>query len=48
MLSAYWGLGTAGFPEAKRVQRECEAWMTKQLSIGRNMNYKILSREDAR
>ena len=27
---AYWGLGTAGFPEAMKVQRECEAWMTKQ------------------
>eukprot|EP00551_Chaetoceros_affinis_P019371 CAMPEP_0203738742 /NCGR_PEP_ID=MMETSP0092-20131115/43603_1 /ASSEMBLY_ACC=CAM_ASM_001090 /TAXON_ID=426623 /ORGANISM="Chaetoceros affinis, Strain CCMP159" /LENGTH=527 /DNA_ID=CAMNT_0050624553 /DNA_START=390 /DNA_END=1973 /DNA_ORIENTATION=+ len=28
---AYWGLGTAGFPEARKVQRECEKWMVKQL-----------------
>lgn len=27
---AYWGLGTAGFPEARKVQRECEQWMVKQ------------------
>lgn len=32
---AYWGLGTAGFPEAQKVQRECEEWMTKQLNRGR-------------
>ncbi len=28
---AYWGLGTAGFPEARQVQRECQRWMAKQL-----------------
>jgi len=28
---AYWGLVTAGFPEARKVQRECEAWMVRQL-----------------
>jgi acetyl esterase/lipase len=28
---AYWGLGTAGFPEAVKVQRECEYWMVRQL-----------------
>ena len=28
---AYWGLGTAGFPEARKVQRECEHWMVEQL-----------------
>lgn len=33
---AYWGLGTAGFPEARQVQRECEAWMTKQFSVGKD------------
>ena len=29
---AYWGLGTAGFPEARKAQRECQQWMAKQLS----------------
>ncbi len=29
---AYWGLGTAGFPEARKAQRECQQWMVKQLS----------------
>ena len=28
---AYWGLGTAGFPEARKVHRECEHWMVEQL-----------------
>ncbi len=28
---AYWGLGTAGFPEARKAQRECQQWMTEQL-----------------
>lgn len=27
MPHAYWGLGTAGFPEAKLVQRECQEWL---------------------
>ena len=27
---AYWGLGTAGFPEARQVQRECQYWMVRQ------------------
>jgi acetyl esterase/lipase len=39
---AYWGLGTAGFPEAKQVQRECEAWMTKQFNAGRDKKCQIL------
>ena len=30
MPHAYWGLGTAGFPEARKVQQECQAWMVKQ------------------
>lgn len=32
---AYWGLGTAGFPEARQVQRECEQWMVRQLERGK-------------
>lgn len=28
---AYWGLGTAGFPEARQVQQECEEWLAHQL-----------------
>lgn len=28
---AYWGLGTAGFPEAQKMQSECQAWMKKHL-----------------
>ena len=31
MPHAYWGLGTAGFPEARQVQHECEEWLVKQL-----------------
>lgn len=27
---AYWGLGTAGFPEAKQVQQECQEWLRRQ------------------
>ena len=30
---AYWGLGTAGFPEAQQVQRECEEWLTCQIGL---------------
>ena len=30
MPHAYWGLGTAGFPEARKVQQECQVWMVKQ------------------
>lgn len=30
---AYFGLGTAGFPEVKTIQRECEEWMKKILNI---------------
>jgi acetyl esterase/lipase len=33
---AYWGLGTAGFPEAKQVQRECEDWMMKLFKAGKD------------
>lgn len=29
---AYWGLGTAGFPEAQQVQIECEAFLEHQFS----------------
>jgi acetyl esterase/lipase len=32
MPHAYWGLGTAGFPEAKQVQHECEEWLVRQLA----------------
>jgi acetyl esterase/lipase len=30
MPHAYWGLGTAGFPEARQVQQECEEWLNRQ------------------
>lgn len=30
MPHAYWGLGTAGFPEARQVQQECEEWLKRQ------------------
>jgi monoterpene epsilon-lactone hydrolase len=30
MPHAYWGLGTAGFPEAQQVQQECQEWLAKQ------------------
>lgn len=33
MPHAYWGLGTAGFPEAMQVQRECEDWLATQLRV---------------
>ena len=36
MPHAYWGLGTAGFPEAQVVQNECQAWLVKQFGKGRN------------
>lgn len=29
---AYWGLGTAGFPQAQQVQKECAAFLQQQLS----------------
>ena len=32
MPHAYWGLGTAGFPEAKQVQKECREWLSHQLA----------------
>lgn len=32
MPHAYWGLGTAGFPEAKQVQSECKLWLNNQLN----------------
>lgn len=32
MPHAYWGLGTAGFPEAKQVQSECKLWLHDQLN----------------
>jgi len=32
MPHAYWGLGTAGFPEAKQVQKECREWLRQQLA----------------
>lgn len=31
MPHAYWGLGTAGFPEAQQVQHECQEWLVRQL-----------------
>ena len=31
MPHAYWGLGTAGFPEARQVQEECQEWLARQL-----------------
>ena len=31
---AYWGLGTAGFPEAQQVQQECQEWLKRQFSCG--------------
>jgi len=34
MPHAYWGLGTAGFPEAKQVQSECKLWLHDQLNRG--------------
>lgn len=33
---AYWGLGTAGFPEAQQVQKECQDWLVHQLTRDRN------------
>ena len=30
MPHAYWGLGTAGFPEAQQVQQECQEWLVEQ------------------
>ena len=33
---AYLGLGTAGFPEAVQVQKECVEWLSMQLSKERN------------
>lgn len=35
MPHAYWGLGTAGFPEAKQVQNECRAWLVSQFARAR-------------
>ena len=35
MPHAYWGLGIAGFPSARQVQRECQDWMIKQFARGR-------------
>jgi acetyl esterase/lipase len=32
MPHAYWGLGTAGFPEALQVQHECQEWLVQQFS----------------
>jgi monoterpene epsilon-lactone hydrolase len=32
MPHAYWGLGTAGFPEARQVQQECQEWLAKQFT----------------
>lgn len=32
MPHAYWGLGTAGFPEAQQVQVECEEFLQHQLT----------------
>ncbi len=32
---AYWGLGTAGFPEAQQVQKECQDWLVHQLTRDR-------------
>lgn len=32
MPHAYWGLGTAGFPEAQQVQQECQEWLKRQFS----------------
>ena len=32
MPHAFWGLGTAGFPEAQEAQHECEEWLVRQLS----------------
>jgi acetyl esterase/lipase len=32
MPHAYWGLGTAGFPEAKQVQKECREWLASQMA----------------
>lgn len=29
---AYWGLGTAGFPEARQVQQECQDWLKRQFT----------------
>jgi acetyl esterase/lipase len=34
MPHAYWGLGTAGFPEARQVQQECQEWLNRQFSRG--------------
>lgn len=31
MPHAYLGLGTAGFPEAQQVQKECQEWISRQL-----------------
>lgn len=33
---AYWGLGTAGFPEARQVQQECQDWLKRQFMRQRN------------
>jgi len=30
---AYWGLGTAGFPEARQVQQECQEWLKRQFTV---------------
>ena len=35
MPHAYWGLGTAGFPEAQQVQQECQEWLNRQFDSGR-------------
>lgn len=32
MPHAYWGLCTAGFPEARQVQQECQEWLAYQFS----------------
>jgi acetyl esterase/lipase len=32
MPHAYWGLGTAGFPEAQQVQQECCEWLVTQFA----------------
>jgi len=31
---AFWGLGAAGFPEVKEVQRECQEWLMRHLHCG--------------
>lgn len=40
MPHAYWGLGTAGFPEAKQVQKECCEWLGSRLA-GKTKYYNL-------